>query len=452
VEEADGHYGEPRSLYQTKWVDRSVLRAKFPKFKQAIADAKSIDLDPAGGMHFSQLDPLADQVLVVEAWHLSSGPEANDGRHVICIENQLLFDEDWDEQDGFPFVFFHWDDPLMGFWPAGIAEEVTGLQYEINLTIERIRQALAFAVPRTFINKASRLATGQLNNDPMAIHYFVGEPPTFMVAQTVSPELVAQLDRLWGKSFQVTGVSELSASAMKPAGLDSGKALRVFADIQSKRFVDWSKGYQDFYLEVSRQLVRLMRRLAEDDADVDVVYRDPKRRGTAERIKWSEVDLDEESYILQAYPVSSLPNDPAGRMAVIDEMANSGWIEPSTAKRLSGDPDIEAELALEDAPRDLLEQIFERMLTEGQYIAPEPFFDLQLALKLGALHYQKAVLGNVPEENLDLLRRFLVATQQLMQPPAPPPGVAPPMPGPEAGPMPPDMAVPPSPMPPGMAA
>ena len=30
----------------------------------------------------------ADQVLVTEAWHLPSGPDANDGRHVIAIEGR----------------------------------------------------------------------------------------------------------------------------------------------------------------------------------------------------------------------------------------------------------------------------------------------------------------------------------------------------------------------------
>ena len=56
-------------------------------------------------------------------------------------------------------------------------------------------------------------------------------------------------------------------------------------------------------------------------------------------------------------------------------------------------PDLEAEMNLEDAPRDLLEQAFERMLTDGIYISPEPFYDLQLAMKLGSLHYQRARLA-----------------------------------------------------------
>jgi hypothetical protein len=420
VEEADGFYGAPRSLYQTKWVDRSVLQGRFPEHSQAIEDAKSIDIDPTGGMLFVQRDDLADQVLVVEAWHLPSASDADDGRHVIAIDGATLHHEEWTEES-FPFVRFSWTEPLAGYWACGIADEVAGLQYEINLTIEKIRQALALcAVPRVFVEKGSKVATAQLNNDLGAIVQYVGRPPVFDVARAVSPELVQHLDRLYAKAFELTGVSQLNASSMKPAGLSSGRALRVYADLQSKRFVAWGQAYQDFYVEVARQVVRLMRRLAEDDPQVEVVYHDSKRK-RIERIRWEDVNLDDESYILQAYPVSSLPNTPAGRLAAVDDMLNAGMIAPATAKRLAQMPDLESEMSLEDAPRDLLEQAFELMLTEGVYISPEPFYDLNLAMRLGSLHYQRARLAGVPDERLDLVRRFLVAVQQMLTPPPPPP-------------------------------
>lgn len=436
VEEADGFYGAPRSLYQTKWVDRSVLQGRFPEHSQAIEDAKSIDIDPTGGMLFVQRDDLADQVLVVEAWHLPSASDADDGRHVIAIDGATLHHEEWTEES-FPFVRFSWTEPLAGYWACGIADEVAGLQYEINLTIEKIRQALALcAVPRVFVEKGSKVATAQLNNDLGAIVQYVGRPPVFDVARAVSPELVQHLDRLYAKAFELTGVSQLNASSMKPAGLSSGRALRVYADLQSKRFVAWGQAYQDFYVEVARQVVRLMRRLAEDDPEVEVVYHDSKRK-RIERIRWEDVNLDDESYILQAYPVSSLPNTPAGRLAAVDDMLNAGMIDPSTAKRLAQMPDLESEMSLEDAPRDLLEQAFELMLTEGVYISPEPFYDLNLAMRLGSLHYQRARLAGVPDERLDLVRRFLVAVQQMLTPPPPPPAAPA---GAEA--MPPEMAAP----------
>ena len=437
VEEADGFYGAPRSLYQTKWVDRSVLRERFPDYAQQIEEAKSIDLDPSGGMLFVQRDDLADQVLCVEAWHLPSSASAEDGRHVLAIDGATLFSEEW-RDESFPFVRLSWSEPLAGYWACGIADEVAGLQYEINLTIEKIRQALALcAVPRVFVEKGSKVATAQLNNDLGAIIHYVGRPPVFDVARAVSPELVQHLDRLYSKAFELTGVSQMNATAMKPAGLSSGRAIRVYADLQSKRFVAWGQAYQDFYVETARQVVRLMRRLAEDDPEVEVVYHDDKRR-RIERIAWADVALDEESYILQAYPVSSLPQTPAGRLAAVDDMLNSGMIDAPTAKRLAQMPDLEAEMSLEDAPRDLLEQAFERMLTDGEYSPPEPFYDLQLALRVGSLHYQRARLAGVPDERLDLVRRFLVTAQQMLTPPAPP---APPAPaGPAPEPLPPELA------------
>lgn len=447
VDEADGYAGDPRSMYQVKWIDRSVLQELYPKHEEAIEQNTSPDLDAA--LTLSR-DRFSDQVLVIEAWHLPSGPDADDGRHVICVEGATLLDEEWDD-DSFPFVRLSWSQPLAGYWSAGLADELIGIQYEINSTIEKIRKALALcAVPRVFLERSSKIVSGHLSNQPGEIVHYTGTPPIFDVARAVSPELVQHLDRLWGRAFQLTGVSEMNASSMKPAGLSSGRALRVYADLQSKRFAAWGKAWQDFYVNVAEQVVKLMKRLAEDDPDIEVVYHDEKRR-RIERIRWTDVDLERDAYVLQAFPVSALPSTPAGRLAALEEMVNGGLIDQATFKRLADFPDLEAEMALEAAPQDLIEQALERMLYDDEpaFFAPEPFFDLQLCLSLGAKHYMHAKLQGVPEDRLELVRRFLVATQALLQPPAPP-GPAPGAP-PDAGPMPPG-AMPPdagAPMPPG---
>lgn len=437
VDGDDASHGEPRSLYQTRWMDRFVLAERFPEEADDIIRASSAgvtlghDLGRGSNRRY-------DQLLVVEAWHLPSSQSAEDGRHVITTAGLVLLDERW-EDDTFPFVRFSWSEPVEGFWSQGVADEVSSIQAEIDFLLAQRRSCIrAVAAPRVFVDRASKVATAQIDNTVGAIVTYSGRPPIFDVPRAVPPDIPAALAEEWSKGFQATGVSEMSAAAMRPAGLDSGKALRVHAEIQSKRFSDWQKDFQDFYLEVSHQVVRLMRRIAADNPSVEVVYHDKHTR-CMERIAWSEADLDEDSYVLQVYPVSALPSEPAGRMAEVQEWVGAGVIPPEDAPRILGFPDLEAHNSLASAARDLLEQVMSRMLDDGVYAPPEPFWDLALMLRLGAQHYMRAQVQGVAEQRLALVRQFLTAVQALLTPDAPPPA-------PEAGPPPPDQ------MPPDAAA
>jgi hypothetical protein len=44
----------------------------------------------------------------------------------------------------------------------------------------------------------------------------------------------------------------LSAAAQKPAGLDSGKALREYNDIESDRFMTIGQAYERYYLQLAK--------------------------------------------------------------------------------------------------------------------------------------------------------------------------------------------------------
>jgi hypothetical protein len=78
-------------------------------------------------------------------------------------------------------------------------------------------------------------------------------------------------------------------------------------------------------------------------------------------------------------------------------------------------PDIDRENELKYAKDDVARMIVERIVDEDvpieeAYIAPEPFFDLQLCLKTAVEVYQMCTLNNTPEERKQLLRDFIAAT------------------------------------------
>jgi hypothetical protein len=48
----------------------------------------------------------------------------------------------------------------------------------------------------------------------------------FTLRQAMHPEVYNHLDRLYQRAYEISGISELSATGKKPAGLESGAALQ----------------------------------------------------------------------------------------------------------------------------------------------------------------------------------------------------------------------------------
>jgi len=451
VDPRDGFDGKPRSLYQVAFVDREVLRGRYAEPSEPGDDQEDLDeegspeleaIDKAGGAGLlddweHDPDTTTDQVCVLEAWHLPSRKGAGDGRHVICTDKGTLLDERW-EDDSFPFAFFRWTRPLTGFWAPGIGDEIWTLQYEINLVLERIRQMLhTVAVPRVWTEENSNISPGPLTNEIGARFYYRGAKPIFETARAVSPELWQYLEYLWSKAFQLLGISELAASAMKPGGIDSGKALRIYADLTSGRMRGWALAWQEYYLAVSEQLVALMRRLSKSRRG-EISYLDRQTR-RLERVRWADVALKEGSYAVECFPVSSLPETPSARIQMLDEWLNAGLIDQDQYRRLLDVPDLGAETKLLTAPRDVFEQAVEHMLfgTDEQAEAahrPGENDNLKLWLRFGPLHLLRAEQAGVPAERRALLSSALVEAKTQLDDAAaaaaaaagPPPGAMPP--------------------------
>ena len=410
VDQAEGYYGEPQSMYQVKYINRDILHALFPD-KKAIIDAAwndGVNDDDVGPAVRSQTT--VDQVKVVEGWHLPSGADATDGKHQIVVNGGVLFEEDW-EYDYFPFVCINWSDRLRGFWGIGLAEELTGIQIEINRLLMKIQKAFhLLAVPWVLVEASSKIKKAHINNQIGAIIPFTGTPPIVRPNQTISPEIFAHLDRLYQRAYEIAGVSQLSATSLKPGGLDSGVALREYSDIETERFAVVSRKYEQMFLDCARRVVDLGKKISKENPDYTVVAEQDKY--TIQEIKFSEVDMDRDAYVLKVFPSSSLPRTPAGRLAMVQDLLNNQMIDIEEAKRLLDFPDLEKSMQLDRAASDSIDRMIENILDKGQYEAPEPFIDQKLALKKAMASYNKAVNQNVPESHLRLLRQFMTAVNE----------------------------------------
>jgi hypothetical protein len=441
-------FGKPRAIYQRRMLNRDIVIAMYPKREQQIRAAKAAYPDAVA----SGLTDQADLIWVVEAYHLPSQQikktteaKNHDGRYACFIENATLGMQEY-RRDYFPFPKFDWTKPLRGFWGQGLAEELVGIQYEINRTLRQIQESLPWAVPKCFIESGSDVVKDHMNDEIGGIIKYKGTPPEIKAIQAISPELFQQLDRQYQKAYEITGVSRMSAAAAKPAGLESKPALREWADIESERFATTSRAYDDYHLEIARQMVKLGKEIYQRDHSYAFMGRD--RRYTVE-LKWKDVDLDEDSLVMQIMPTSGLPQTVSGRLAMVEDIANLGLLPKEEMLRLLDFPDLEAVNQRLEADAEFCNMQIEKMLEKGEAQTPEPFQNLDYAIKQAQASYLLAsTMSDVKEENKDLLRRYMEsAATMLRSAQAPPPGMipgeqpgapsgAPPAGGPPAGPLP----------------
>jgi hypothetical protein len=414
VDSNDGLYGEPRQIYQLKLVDRQVLKDICPGYKQVITEAETAFPDNSSDASRT----VSDQVLVVEGWHLKSGKNATDGRHTIACTSGIILDEAWDK-DAFPFVFLPYSPRLLGFWAQGLAEQLMGTQIEINSLLYTISRAIKIVgVPRIFVEEGSKVSSSSFNNDVGTIVKYRGTKPVFEVAPCVPQELYAQLQRLIEYGYQQCGVSALDASSQKPAGLNSGEAIRSYDDISTDRLASLSKRYDNFFIDLTYQIVDLAKDIASRDGEYQTVY--PNKDGTKE-INLPEMKLIQDPFVVQVFNQSSLPRDPAGRLQKIVEMTQSGMLSIKEGRRLLDYPDLDQVEKLSNASEERIYQLLDKIVEDGIFTPPDPFLDLQLATEITTQYYNLYAASKLDEERCQMLRDFFTQVQDLIQAATPPP-------------------------------
>jgi hypothetical protein len=418
VDDAEAVYGEPRQMFRRKYVARENVITGYadedPARTAAIQGAKPPDDAEQKGF--------GDVVEVWEAWHLPSREGGKDGLHVIAIDGCELYSEPW-KHDYFPFAFFRYSKRTMGFWGQGVAERLTGIQLEINRLLRSVSEQLRRkGRGRIFVKIGSKVSTAHLTNGIADVVFYTGDtPPTVDSANAVAPEEFQQLDRLYQRAFQEIGVSELSAGAKKPSGLDAAVAIREFNDIETERFIMIGKAYEQFFLDLTKIALGM---IAETPGNYRVKLVGKSR---FEVLSWKDVHLDEDQYVLQMFPISSLPQTPAYRLQRIEELKAGGYITQSTALRLADMPDIDAEMNLALASQDDVDQTISDILdlTPPRLRPVEEFQNLGLLLERTTAVYLRVRHTNIEKERLMMLVTLIDQAREMLKPPMPiePPGV-----------------------------
>lgn len=399
VDEQECRAAPPRHLYQKKWVDVGVLIAEFPDFKDQILEALENAPSPRRRRARNR------QIPVIEGWHLRSGEDQDDGRHVICIDGADLLDEKYDK-DYFPFVFYRWADRLTGFQGYPLTEELVGLQLRINKLNRFIARCQdLMLIPRVFVPHVDfpHMKATMKTEIGQIIPMRGGKPPVFATPPAIAPEVYSDLEAQIRRAYELPGVSQAAATAQKPAGIDSAVGMREVKDLTTERFAIQEQQWEEFTIDATVLFIAVQK----DIGDPDAKTRARRRRAGAgfDELRWADVDLDLADVGIEIRAASILSLSPAARKQTVLEWLQWGLIDSDQGKRLFDHPDLESELSLISSSIEDLDETFERLL-DGVWDPPEGVQNLGRGIARCQQKYLE-VRHSAPAEVKQLLRDWM---------------------------------------------
>jgi hypothetical protein len=401
-------YGDVRTLYQRKSIDRSRIIKLYPKLK-------------------AERHRLPQLVDVWEAWRLPSSEGAEDGRHAIIVPevNVVVADDPW-KHSRFPFAWFRYGVDPLGYWSSGLGKCLLPFQFDINLTLRTIQANLrAGANLKILLPVESSVPDGHVTNAPGAIiRYAGGAAPTYLVHPSVSPDVRQHLEFLLFQAWEETGFNQLSGSSQKPTGLNSGIALRTWQDQQTERQVLLGKQWEDFFRQLATLTIDAAQRIYQREGEFVATW---AAKGQAKQSSMADAMLDDGMYEIEVYSASRLPDSPSGRLEFVQELMSSGLLtDPVQALQLLDFPDTEAAVRELTAQREAIEQRLDQIMQGGEFLPPHDRMNLQLAKTMANAAYCRAEIEGAPVEVVDRIGRFADIAEELLQAAAqPPPGAAP---------------------------
>lgn len=412
IDPVESMRGDPRSMIEVREVPGDWVIDEFELTGQSAAIVK--DTTENG------------RVRLAEGWKLPTGKDSDGsqvgGFHCVALasgKSGLTLDRGPWMHDFFPILLHPWDMRFEGCWGQGLIEQLVPYQLELNRGVHAIRNSQKIAaVPRWAMQKGSEITDGMLNNDIGSVIEYVGQAPQMFTATAMNAEAYNWMETIWRRAFEQAGLSLLSATGAKPAGLNSGEAQRVYRDIETDRFAMHAQRWDANHVQAVRIEIAMAKQLYQDNPEMRV--RAPATKLLNE-IKFSDVQMDEDAWMIRPQPVNSFGSTPAARLDRATDLWREGLIDEFEFRGLIEWPDDQAVLRLRNAPYREITFLLDRIVDKGDYEAPDRFMNLKLAIKMGTERIARAREQEVGSKKIGMLQDWVDEAAALLAGPAPAP-------------------------------
>lgn len=412
VFELDGISRRPKTIIQRSRDHRTTLAHEHPELAKKLMTVEST----VDNWNRSTDDEI---VQVIEIWRIESAGGSGDGRYVKVVSNIVLIDEPWQRQA--PFVHFRWNTQPYGFFGTGIAFDIAGIQCCIDDHLQNIEDALySFAMPIIWVPEGSD-PTREINTTLSGRHinYAGNLRPQIEAPQNVVS--VQDYDFVWKMKEEAhdrVGLSMMTTSGQVNKSLSSGRALMEARDQQSDRFIKAGNQWDDMYVELCRRIVQEAKRIYGDDDKVMVLGRNK----AFDSIKWSDVDLPEDKFVMEAISASSLSRSMEGREQRVSDLAQGGLVSREEILDLMDDPDMLEATRLGSSDWNYAYAAINRLIRTKKMVFPTKNNNLQLCADVATKVYNDMGCDDDADEGLlELISQYIDGvTSQIAPPPVPP--------------------------------
>ena len=408
----EARYGQPRCLAHVKPLAKSVLCEQFPEYAEAIEAAASYETSDAWMAYAYDGPGHNDHVEVCDIWHLPSGPDADDGDHVIAIRGQVLLREPW-KRPRFPLVFSHWSSPIDEMWGQGLVEDLCGIQ----ALVDRIAQDSQEGHYWSSALKLFQARTSNINKHhlkarhPVVVEYD-GAMPQYLQPNPQVEQALHLLDWYINRAYEISGISQMAASSKNVLGSNaSGKAIDTLDDIQSDRFAHVEAGWKSSMCQLAQAQIDEARAMYEEahagTSDLAPADLAPWIGET----EWTKVDIDGGDYHLYIEPINFLPDTRAGRLEYIESLGKNGLIpDPSMIADGFDEPDMQRMNRSTLGPLHNLQRIMEGLAdprVDMYDLQPDEHMNLALGLLLCKGEYNEAMACGAKDHELQRYRDWM---------------------------------------------
>lgn len=281
------------------------------------------------------------------------------------------------EPDVLPYVSVSYCDPVFGRKTTSIVEELNGIQTQIDMINQKIAAAAQLTPANAvYVLEGSSMSSETLSNRTGEV-YEIKLPPGMnsLPIQQVNP---APFDPMWQtmldyyvkQAFESIGLSQLSATGKKPAGVDSGIALSTLEDVESDRFETQLNAFIKLYTNIAKMYVNVL------PSNTDII---PVSENTSS-LKWKDLLKEQGLFKIQYSAATFLSKQPSEKIKQISQMSQAGLIGVEKIAELLDNPDLEDAYSFAQAVHNACNKVIESTI-EGEDVEIPKFVSYEQLAK-----------------------------------------------------------------------
>lgn len=386
VDDNNQLYKRKKEVFEVKKVSKYFL---FDKFKNLSEEQKKdIEKESSKG-----------KVEVYEGYY-------DDKTHVTFCYGAVLKINSWKGMP--PYFHWRWTQSTNSFWGVSIADELAPIQNRINDIMLKFSRGMDLvAVPRFLMNTHDNVTSSKITNEIGAVIKMTSSGDGLSKMDYLNPPpmnqmIVDHLETLWSKSFQITGISQLATSGEKPKGLDSGRALLAYHDINTDRFAQASQSLVDMYVDIARYMTVV----------ADRHFSGKKGDLLPNKIDWKRIDIQKNIYQIRQYPTNLLSKSPAGRLEDVQILINLGIIPPEKGIQLLDFPDIQQAVDMLSATDQATEMLMDSIVEGETNVAPDPNLPMGRQIETAQKFYARAMVDGASDKVISQIQNFLIFAKE----------------------------------------